>query len=56
MNTLAKMSSIKETSILRDLKSPKVKNKNFCPLLFTANPKAEDSITRILKKKAILVE
>jgi len=48
-NTLAKMSNKKDTSMLRELRSPSFKNKNFCPLLLIANTKPIDTSAKIVK-------
>ena len=55
-NTLAKISTIKDTSILREFKSAKFKNKNFCPVLFKERANINAVSTKILKNALILIE
>lgn len=55
-NTLAKTSSINDISILREFRSPKFKNKNFCPILFNKIKNKIEKITRYLKNLYILIE
>lgn len=55
-NTLAKMSSKKDTSILRELKSPSFKNKNFCPLLLITSIRPTDISAKIVKNMLNFLE
>lgn len=43
------MSNKKDTSILRELRSPNFKNKNFCPLLLIASTRPIDISAKIVK-------
>jgi len=55
-NTLVKMSTINEISILREFKSPRFINKNFCPLLLRVNIILNDVNSTKLKHAPIFKE